>query len=73
MKSFSLLFIGATLLGHVAHAENVEIYLLDMLDNSQNGYCIDIARAGRERKPGGWLAGTHLLEPSWGIDGGSDF
>lgn len=30
-----------------AVAENVEIYLLDMLDNTQNGYCIDIAK-GRE-------------------------
>lgn len=30
-----------------AQAENVEIYLLDMLDNTQAGYCIDIAK-GRE-------------------------
>lgn len=30
-----------------AHAENVEIYLTDLLDNKQNGYCIDIAK-GRE-------------------------
>ena len=25
------------------HAENVEIFLTDMLDNTQNGYCLDIA------------------------------
>ena len=31
----------------LAHAENVEIYLLDMLDNVQAGYCVDIAK-GRE-------------------------
>ncbi|MEM7719068.1 MAG: hypothetical protein AAF222_07675 [Pseudomonadota bacterium] len=30
-----------------ALAEKVEIYLLDILDNTQNGYCIDIAK-GRE-------------------------
>lgn len=29
----------------IAQAENVEIYLTDMLDNIQSGYCIDIARA----------------------------
>lgn len=28
----------------MAHAENVEIYVVDMLDNIQNGYCIDIAK-----------------------------
>jgi hypothetical protein len=30
-----------------AHADDVEIYLTDMLDNIQNGYCLDIA-GGRE-------------------------
>lgn len=35
-----------------ALAENVEIYLVDMLDNMQNGYCIDIARGrGADAKP----------------------
>lgn len=29
-------------------ADNVEIYLLDMLDNIQDGYCIDIARGKGE-------------------------
>ena len=37
-----------TLATGMAHAENVEIYLLDMLDNKQAGYCIDIAK-GREK------------------------
>ncbi len=32
-----------------ARAETVEIYLLDMLDNTQAGYCIDIA-GGREKQ-----------------------
>lgn len=31
-----------------ALAENVEIYLVDMLDNIQDGYCIDIARGRGE-------------------------
>ena len=39
--------LGALLTVGAAQAENVEIYLLDMLDNTQNGYCVDIAK-GRE-------------------------
>ncbi len=31
-----------------AQAESVEIYLIDMLDNIQDGYCLDIARAQGE-------------------------
>ncbi len=34
----------AVLWAGLAHAENVEIYVVDMLDNIQNGYCIDIAK-----------------------------
>jgi len=29
------------------HADEVEIYLTDMLDNTQVGYCVDIAK-GKE-------------------------
>lgn len=35
---------AAILTAGMAHAENVEIYVVDMLDNIQNGYCIDIAK-----------------------------
>ena len=47
-----------------AHAENVEIYLLDMLDNTQNGYCIDIAK-GREEaaNPDDGLQGHTCYSP----------
>lgn len=42
----------ATLAATMAHAENVEIYVVDMLDNIQNGYCIDIAKGkGSAAKP----------------------
>ncbi len=41
-----------------AQAENVEIYLVDMLDNIQNGYCLDIARAqGAQANPDDGLQG----------------
>lgn len=42
-----LLCAGILLAGSSAQAENVEIYLKDILDNTQNGYCLDIA-GGRE-------------------------
>lgn len=47
-----------------AFAENVEIYLLDMLDNTQNGYCIDIAK-GREEaaNPDDGLQGHTCYSP----------
>ncbi|MEN8660015.1 MAG: ricin-type beta-trefoil lectin domain protein [Marivita sp.] len=47
-----------------ASAENVEIYLLDMLDNTQNGYCIDIAK-GREEaaNPDDGLQGHTCYSP----------
>lgn len=53
-----LTFAGA------AHAENVEIYLLDMLDNKQAGYCIDIAK-GREEaaNPDDGLQGHTCYSP----------
>lgn len=45
-------------------AENVEVFLLDKLDNKQNGYCIDIAK-GRERaaKPEDGLQGHTCYSP----------
>lgn len=54
-------FLGAA---GTAQAENVEIYLTDMLDNIQNGYCIDIAK-GREEaaKPEDGLQGHTCYSP----------
>ncbi|KPA21762.1 Ricin-type beta-trefoil lectin domain protein [Shimia sp. SK013] len=35
-----------------AYAENVEVYVVDMLDNIQNGYCLDIAKGrGADANP----------------------
>ncbi|MFK7846208.1 MAG: ricin-type beta-trefoil lectin domain protein [Rhodothermales bacterium] len=54
----------ATVVSGAAHAENVEIYLADMLDNKQNGYCIDIAK-GREEaaNPDDGLQGHTCYSP----------
>lgn len=47
-----------------APAENVEIYLLDMLDSTQNGYCVDIARAQGDRAdPDDGLQGHTCYSP----------
>lgn len=47
-----------------AHAENVEIYLLDMLDNTQAGYCIDIAKGKEEAaNPDDGLQGHTCYSP----------
>ena len=48
----------------LALAENVEIYLGDMLDNTQSGYCIDIARAqGAKANPDDGLQGHTCYSP----------
>ena len=56
--------LGALLTVGAAQAENVEIYLLDMLDNTQNGYCVDIAK-GREEaaNPDDGLQGHTCYSP----------
>ena len=54
-----LLSVGA------AHAEGVEIYALDMLDNTQAGYCLDIAGGqGAQADPGNGLQGHTCYSPS---------
>lgn len=56
--------IGALFSMPIAHAENVEIYLKDMLDNTQSGYCIDIARAqGDKANPEDGLQGHTCYSP----------
>lgn len=35
---------AAILVSSSAYAENVEVYVTDLLDNIQNGYCLDIAK-----------------------------
>ena len=43
LKTTSTIF-ALCLLPTVTFAQNVEIYVTDMLDNVQNGYCLDIAK-----------------------------
>lgn len=40
---FAALFVAGT-----AHAQNVEVYVTDLLDSIQNGYCLDIAKGKGE-------------------------
>ena len=48
-----------------AFAENVEIYVVDMLDNIQNGYCIDIAKGrGEAANPEDGLQAHTCYSPS---------
>lgn len=48
-----------------AFAEDVEIYLTDMLDNVQSGYCLDIARAqGDAADPADGLQGHTCYSPA---------
>jgi len=65
-KLISLLFTSCVLsFSSLAQAENVEIYLQDMLDNTQSGYCIDIARAqGAKANPDDGLQGHTCYSPA---------
>ncbi len=66
MRTFLLpiLFGASTLVAGTAFADEVEIYLTDMLDNVQNGYCLDIARAqGAAANPDDGLQGHTCYSP----------
>jgi len=57
-------FIISIMSAASAQAENVEIYLVDLLDNKQSGYCIDIARAqGEKANPEDGLQGHTCYSP----------
>lgn len=67
MKTSTTSLASITLLAAAgaSRAESVEIYLVDMLDNAQNGYCIDIARAqGEAANPEDGLQGHTCYSPS---------
>ena len=54
-----------TLTATAAFAENVEIYATDMLDNTQDGYCVDISGAqGDQADPADGLQGHTCYSPS---------
>ncbi len=66
MTNFSVAtaLAGLILSTGIAHAENVEIYLTDMLDNTQAGYCIDIAKGKEEAaNPDDGLQGHTCYSP----------
>ncbi|SIO02479.1 ricin-type beta-trefoil lectin domain protein [Vannielia litorea] len=49
----------------LAHAETVEVYATDKLDNTQNGYCIDISGGqGAQANPDDGLQGHTCYSPS---------
>lgn len=65
LKPLSTMTIAGLLLtAGTAQAEIVEIYLTDMLDTTQNGYCVDIAK-GREEaaNPDDGLQGHTCYSP----------
>ncbi|WP_460275841.1 ricin-type beta-trefoil lectin domain protein [Celeribacter sp. ULVN23_4] len=54
----------ALLMMSAAQAETVEVYALDMLDNIQNGYCLDIAGGqGAQADPSNGLQGHTCYSP----------
>lgn len=56
---------GAFLTAGAASAQSVEVYLSDILDNTQNGYCLDIARAqGDQANPDDGLQGHTCYSPA---------
>ncbi len=56
---------GLLMVAGVAHAETVEIDLLDLVDNIQDGYCLDIAGGqGAQADPGNGLQGHTCYSPS---------
>ena len=66
MTNFTgFILASATLLtAQSALASNVEIYLSNMLDNTQSGYCIDIARAqGTKANPDDGLQAHTCYSP----------
>lgn len=65
IKNFTLVTAAALLLTvTAAKADTAEIYLLNLLDNTQAGYCLDIAGgqggASRSRQR---TSGPYLLQP----------
>lgn len=64
-RSISSAVLAVLLIAGSAQAETVEIYLVDMLDNTQNGYCIDISGGqGAQADPADGLQGHTCYSPS---------
>lgn len=57
--------LATLLVAGAAQAEPVEVYLVDKLDNIQNGYCIDISGGqGAQADPAAGLQGHTCYSPS---------
>lgn len=64
-RTLILATLAAHLLAGAAQADNVEIHAMDMLDNIQNGYCIDISGGqGPQADPDNGLQGHTCYSPS---------
>lgn len=65
-KPLGLAVLASALLSAgTANAETVEIYLIDLLDNAQNGYCLDISGGqGAQADPADGLQGHTCYSPS---------
>lgn len=65
MLKSSLTFATLLMFVTAACAENVEVYVTDMLDNIQNGYCLDIAKGqGAKANPDDGLQAHTCYSPS---------
>lgn len=61
----ALLLIAALPIAGAVHAETVEINLVDLLDNTQDGYCIDISGGqGAQADPADGLQGHTCYSPN---------
>jgi len=70
MLKIKMFFVSgfALLAAGIAHADNVEIYLTDMLDSTQSGYCVDIAKGkGESANPDDGLQAHTCYSPLGGI------
>ncbi|MBU2992645.1 ricin-type beta-trefoil lectin domain protein [Octadecabacter sp. 1_MG-2023] len=64
-KTFTLATAALFLSAAVAQADTVEINLIDMLDNTQDGYCLDISGGqGAQADPSNGLQGHTCYSPS---------
>jgi hypothetical protein len=65
LRAVSATLAVALVAATTAQAESVEIYLADLLDNTQNGYCVDIAKAqGDAANPDDGLQGHTCYSPA---------
>lgn len=66
---WSATVVASVSMAGLAQAEEVEVYLTDMLDNVQNGYCLDIARAqGAAANPDDGLQGHTCYSPGGSLE-----